>query len=58
MSYLNKSAYWGDIDAVVTPQWYAERAAEMQVPYPDVIETRDGLKINGETVASHTAQEA
>lgn len=51
MTYLNKSAYWGDVDLEVTPQWYGERAVVLGVDFPEVIVTRIGLIINGEVVA-------
>ena len=51
MTYVNKSAYWGDIDLEVTPQWYGERAEAMNVPLPIVSETVIGLIIDGEVVA-------
>lgn len=52
MTYTNKSAYWGDVDIEVTPQWYGERALILEVELPEVVTTRIGLVIDGVVVAT------
>lgn len=49
--YQNADAYWGTIGEMVTPQWYAARAAVLGVAVPTVVVTRVGLVINGAVVA-------
>ena len=57
MTYINKSAYWGDLDIEVTPQWYGDRAVALNVEFPEVIITRVGLVIDGVVVATPVVED-
>ena len=57
MTYINKSAYWGDLDIEVTTQWYGERAVALNVEFPEVVITRVGLVIDGVVVATPVVED-